>query len=136
MKTSLRLRITILLLCVSPLIFPVPAKADSLSNEVVWVASSIAAGALVVIGIGVYFLVRKTPSRTGCAALDRNVLELRNEGDQQTYMLIGDTADIKAGDRVRVKGKNRPKDASGKRSFLVEKLAKDYGPCKVASATP
>jgi hypothetical protein len=44
-------------------------------------------------------------------------------------MLIGDIANIKTGDRIRISGKKNKKDASGKRDFLVEKLTKDYGPC-------
>ena len=55
------------------------------------------------IGVGTYYLLRKA-SITGCAVSDRNGLELRNESDRRTYMLIGDTADIKAGDRIRCEG--------------------------------
>jgi hypothetical protein len=51
-------------------------------------------------------------------------------------MLMGDTADIKAGDRIRVKGKKKKKDSPAGGKFLVEKLAKNYGPCKALPATP
>jgi hypothetical protein len=93
------------------------------------------AAAGVVIGVGTYYLLRKS-SITGCAVANQNGLELRNESDQQTYMLIGDTADIKAGDRVRVKGKKKKKESSAGRTFLVAKLAKNYGPCRALPATP
>jgi hypothetical protein len=90
------------------------------------------------IGIGVYFLVRRPPSLTGCAVQGSSSLTLENETDHQVFMLIGDTPNLKVGERVRVTGKKQKKDASGARTFLVEKLNKDYGACKVspAPATP
>lgn len=64
-------------------------------------------------------------------------LDLQSESDKQTYLLIGDTATIKAGDRVKVAGKRKKKDASGAQHFLVERVGKDYGPCTVpATAAP
>jgi hypothetical protein len=63
------------------------------------------------IGIGVYFLLR-SPSITGCVASGPPGLSLQNEGDQQTYMLGGDVAGIKAGGRVRISGKKKKKAAS------------------------
>ena len=49
----------------------------------------------------------------------------------------GDTGPaIKPGDRIRVSGRERKEYPSGNRDFLVDKLAKDYGPCKTLPATP
>ena len=69
----------------------------------------------------------------GCVSSAPNSLLLLNEGDQQTYDLVGDTTPVKAGQRVKVSGKKK-KDTSGKRYFLVEKLSKAYGACKVSPA--
>ena len=137
MNTRLRFRLIILLLCVSLLAVTVPAQAQigPTGGQVTGVVVAIVAvGAA--IGVGAYFLIRKAPSITGCADASPNGLSLQNEGDHQTYMLIGDVANIKADTRVRVSGKRKKKDASGKRDFLVEKLAKDYGSCKVLPTTP
>jgi hypothetical protein len=62
---------------------------------------------------------------------------LQNESDQQTYLLIGDVADVKPGERVRVKGKKKKAKApANDRSFLVEKFSKDFGACRAHPATP
>jgi hypothetical protein len=71
----------------------------------------------------------------GCVSSAPNSVILLNEGDRQTYDLIGDTAAIKVGERVKLSGKKR-KDTSGKRYFLVGKLSKNYGACKVSPAAP
>jgi hypothetical protein len=113
---------------------PVKAQKIVSNGEIAGAIVGIAAAG-VVIGVGTYYLLRKA-SITGCAVSDQNGLELRNEGDRQTYMLIGDTADIKAGDRIRVKGKKKRKESSAKPEFLVKKLAMNYGPCGALPATP
>jgi hypothetical protein len=102
LKSGSRHRLIALLLCISPLLLPEPAQADTLH---------------------------------GCVSSAPNSLLLLNEGDQQKYDLIGDTAAVKIGERVKVSGKKK-KDTSGKRYFLVEKLSKSYGACKVSPAAP
>jgi hypothetical protein len=74
-------------------------------------------------------------SITGCAASNPPAVILQNEGDHQTYNLLGDPANIKIGDRIKLSGKKR-KDVSGKRYFVVGKLEKNYGSCKVSSTAP
>ena len=96
--------------------------------------AAVIAGVGVGIGLGVYFAVRQNHSLTGCAVAGANGLELQNRGDQQTYALIGQVADIKPGDRVRVSGKKEKKKASAPQQFLVEKLNKDFGACKAQLA--
>jgi hypothetical protein len=132
----LRYQIAVVLVGVSLLASPAPVKAQKIvsNGEIAGAIVGIAAAG-VVIGVGTYYLLRKA-SITGCAVSNQNGLELRNESDRQTYMLMGDTADIKAGDRIRVKGKKKKKDSPAGGKFLVEKLAKNYGPCKALPATP
>jgi hypothetical protein len=74
-------------------------------------------------------------SLQGCVSSAPNSLLLLNEGDRQTYDLVGDTTPVKAGQRVKVSGKKK-KDTSGKRYFLVGKLSKNYGACKVSPTAP
>ena len=116
-----------------------PAKADSLdfTKDIVLISIGIAvigAG----IGIGIYYSIKHSHTLRGCAVTGPDGIELRNEGDQQTFKLLGITADIKAGDRVKIvdKKKKNGKNDTSNRTFLVEKLSKDYGPCKAMPATP
>ncbi len=87
------------------------------------------------IGVGVYYAVRQAPSVTGCIVSGRAGLTLENETDHKVFLLTGDTNALKAGERVRVKGKKK-KTASGPTLFLVDKLRNDYGACPVTPATP
>jgi hypothetical protein len=131
----LRYQIAAVLVCVSFLATPMPAQADKIVSNGAIVGGIVGiAAAGVVIGVVAYHLLRKA-SITGCVS-NQNGLELRNESDRQAYMLMGETADIKAGDRVRLKGKKKKKDSSAEPKFLVEKLAMNYGPCGAAPATP
>jgi hypothetical protein len=135
LKFAISRKLTALLLCAALLLTPKPAKADILSSgQVAAIGVGIAAiGAA--IGVGIYFLVRKPPSITGCATQGADGLTLRNESDTETYTLIGDTISIKAGERVRVSGKKK-KGTSGEHKFLVDKVSHNYGACQVASANP
>ena len=104
-------------------------------SEVVGIGIGIgAAGAA--IGIGVYYAVRHNHSVTGCAFVTPDGLRLRTEGDSQTYSLVGEIAAVKPGDRIRISGKKEKVDATGPRLFLVERVSKDFGSCKVQPATP
>jgi len=71
----------------------------------------------------------------GCVSSAPNSLLLLNEGNRQTYDLVGDTTAVKAGQRVKLSGKKK-KDTSGKLYFFVGKLSKDYGVCKVTPPAP
>jgi len=85
------------------------------------------------IGFGVFYAVHHAVhhghSLDGCAVSGANGLELQNRGDQQTYALVGDTAGIKPGERVRISGKKEKKNGGAHPQFLVEKLNKDFGAC-------
>jgi hypothetical protein len=88
------------------------------------------------IGFGVYFAVRHNHSLTGCAVSVANGFQLQSQGDRQAYALVGDTAGITSGERVRVSGKREKKSDGAPRQFLVEKLNKTYGSCTVGPAAP
>ena len=82
------------------------------------------------IGFGTYYAVHRSHMLTGCAVAGAHGLELRNQGDQQTYALAGNVADIKPGERVRISGKKGKQPVGdAPRPYLVEKLQKDYGAC-------
>jgi hypothetical protein len=94
-----------------------------------------AAAGLAVTGYLIYHYSHRGRSLRGCAVASAGGLQIVNEGDQRSYDLTGETAMIKTGDRVRVSGK-KVKGDPNHRQFVVTKLSKDYGACRVAPATP
>jgi hypothetical protein len=97
------------------------------NGEIVGIIAG-AAAAVTVVGVLIYREALKHPSITGCVATDADGLNLKNEKDNQIYILSGDPTALRVGERVTVKGK-KLKDSGGKASFQVEKLTKDYGAC-------
>lgn len=66
MKSSLRHKLTTILLCASLLLLPKSANADELKNDAI--KAGVAIGLVgAAIGVGIYYLVRRAPSITGCA---------------------------------------------------------------------
>jgi hypothetical protein len=87
-----------------------------------------AAAAIVVITVVVVYAVRRAPTVTGCAVSGANGLTLENDSDHQSFVLNGETAGIKAGDRVKIQGKKQKADGTA-RGFTVLKVKRDYGAC-------
>ena len=110
------------------------AQIGVTKSQADWIVVGIAAiGAG--IGLGIYFVVRPHGhSLTGCAGSGPDGPELVSEGDQQTYALAGQVANIKPGERIRVSGRKGRKSAGARAQFLVEKLNRDFGPCKAQPA--
>lgn len=136
MKRKLRVSLVVTLTCIFLFSTTRRAQAGDIPSQSQVIAIGIAVGAIgAVIGVGIFFLVRHSPTLTGCARSTSAWISFQNEGDQKTYMLMGDTAVPKTGDRLRIKGKKK-KDSPGHPAFLVDKVSKDFGPCKVASSTP
>ncbi|MGA7341640.1 MAG: hypothetical protein WBE72_15845 [Terracidiphilus sp.] len=98
-------------------------------SDAVWIG--IAVGAIGAgVGIGIYYAVHHGHSLTGCAASGPIGLELQGQGNQETYALAGEVDGIRPGERVRVSGKREKTNAGAPPQFLVEKMSRDYGPCK------
>lgn len=137
MRNALRC-VVILLVCLTLFVSAEPADAQiGPSKGQVAGIFAIIIGVGAAIGIGTYYLIRRPHSITGCVAAGADGLQLRDEGDQQIYLLVGDVADVKSGERVRVKGrKKKSKIPVKQRSFLVEKFSKDFGACKVQPSAP
>ena len=58
---------------------------------------------------------------------------MRDENDNQTYSLVDSSKDLKAGERVELRGK-KAKVGSGNMTFLVQNFVGDYGACGGAAA--
>ena len=79
-------------------------------------------------------------SLTGCVFSGANGLKLKS-GDSKVYSIEGDAANIKAGDKVKLHGSRVKKTKDADQMFNVDKVSKDYGPCRAdvaasSSTTP
>ncbi len=79
-------------------------------------------------GVALAYLALHKSSVIGCVEPSSDGMKLMNERDKKTYAILAGTEDLKAGERVELRGK-RNKDNSGMLDFHVQKLVKDYGPC-------
>jgi hypothetical protein len=84
--------------------------------------------------VGVAILVHHSNhTRKGCILSGPNGLEFQYPGDWTILDLSGVTANAKAGDvyRLHASMAKRAKHAGGNRTFVVEKVGRDFGPCPV-----
>jgi hypothetical protein len=111
---------------------PAPSKAPEI------VGFTLLAG----VAVGTIVLIEVHHSHhtvKGCVfTAAQNGLEVLNSSDQKTYTLVGVTPNIKVGDIVSLHGSKakQKKNSTGDQTFVVEKINKDYGPCKVPTVTP
>jgi hypothetical protein len=92
-------------------------------------STGIAIGAAAAAGIAItYLALRGRGTVKGCVKQGDDGVLLTNEKDKETYILSGQSAAIKPGEHVELKGK-KGKDDSGARTFQVSKLVKKNGPC-------
>ena len=109
------------------------------TGEVVGVGVAVIGG----IAIGTVVLVHVHHAHhtvKGCVYAGSNGFEVKTD-DNKVYALSGDTLKVKEGDLVKFHGNKikRAKGSTDDQTFLVEKINKDYGPCKlptVPSAAP
>ena len=96
-----------------------------------------AVGIVVGVSVGTVILVELHHSHhtiEGCVTASRDGLQVMSLKDKKTYALSGATASTKVGDVVRLHGnKEKTKDANGDGSFVVEKMTRDFGPCKLTA---
>lgn len=120
--------------------FAAPTTCNT-SNERIGPSNAEVAGVAVGVGGGIVAAVvlvevhHSHHTLKGCVFSGPNGLEVQTQNDKKTYTLAGETASIKAGDMVRFHGSKvkKVKDSSGDQTFTVQKISKDYGPCKVAA---
>jgi hypothetical protein len=118
----------IVVICLTLALEPAPARADSLKTDadlIVFGGVAIVAG----IGVGVYFAIHHGRTVQGCVAAVPNGLEIRTPDGAGAYELSGATAEVKAGDRMRLKGKKKRAASGDVPGFIVSGVSKDYGAC-------
>ncbi|SRR6266849_553639 len=91
------------------------------------IAGGIAGGAAA-IGLVLYFTLRKAPSITGCVQSVDGEVSLTDEKDHRPYAITGKSPDLKAGRRVRLRGK-KIQGNDGRFTFRTKKIDHDYGSC-------
>ncbi len=103
-------------------------------------AIGIGVGVAAAAGVGIALLVhhhhvanRSEASLVGCTLPALNGLSLKNEKDNQTYMLISSDASLQPGQRVELEGKVA-KGGSDAHLFHVRSLVNNYGSCNAVSA--
>jgi hypothetical protein len=90
-------------------------------------AAAIGAGAI-------YLMTHRASKISGCVETNDDGLSLTDDRTKKTLMLVPGKADVKAGDRLELKGKFS-KNATGDQRFLVKTVAKDFGECHTQAAT-
>src|SRR5437879_9553714 len=84
-------------------------------------------------GVGaIYLMTHRASKVTGCTEMADDGLHLTDDKTKRTLALVPGAADIKAGERVELKGKIK-KDRGGDQSFLVKTVAKDFGECRASA---
>jgi hypothetical protein len=94
-------------------------------------------GAAIGIGVGaaaagagaIYLMTHRANKVTGCIETANDGLHLTDDKTRRSLALIPGKADIKAGERVELKGKIK-KNAAGEQNFLVKSVMKDFGECR------
>ena len=72
----------------------------------------------------------KKRTLTGCANSGENAMTIRDEKDKRVYMLSGNTAGIKPGDRMTLQGKKIKPNGSNTLTWETKKITKDFGACQ------
>lgn len=130
LKPILR-RALVLVLCFFLLSTNTPARADSLQRAADALVIGVVAAAAAIVVVVVILVHHRSTSVKGCVASGSSGLELRNDGDQLTYQLVGLTADVKPGDVVKVKGKKKSGKGGAAPKFEVRQFGQDFGACPV-----
>jgi hypothetical protein len=101
-------------------------------GEVVGIIVGVAAAVAAVVIITVVLVHHSSRGRriTGCVVAAPSGLTVTNERDNRVYALSGDTAGVKAGERMRLQGHKINSSAGNPLGWQVSEIQKDYGACQ------
>src|ERR1035438_2959043 len=108
------------------------ANADQLKTDVdiVLVLAIVGAAAVITVAVLVVHESAKKRTITGCVTSGDNGMSVTDEKDKRLYALSGDTAGVKPGERMTLRGK-KFKSNEGKPPFWeTKKIVKDFGVCQ------
>lgn len=106
------------------------------SGKAIGIGVGVAAGAAVGIALLIHHrhaAARSEASVIGCTQSLFNGISLKNEKDNQTYMILSSGTPLQPGERVELKGV-AAEEGSGNLAFRVRSLVNNYGTCGSASA--
>jgi len=106
------------------------------SGKAIGIGVGVAAGAAVGIALLVHHhhaTAHSDASVVGCTQSVLNGISLKNEKDDQTYMILSSGTPLQPGERVELKGVVAD-EGSGTHAFRVQSLVKNYGACGSTSA--
>ena len=87
----------------------------------------VAAGVAVVAIVAIHYSKKRTI--TGCVNSVTKGMTITDEKDKQSYVLSGDTTNIKPGNRMRLQGK-KAKSSDKTLVWEARKVTKDFGVCQ------
>jgi len=101
------------------------------------IGAAVAAGAgIALVTFAVIEVQKSHHTLKGCVTTSTNGLQGISDSDGKVYQLSGVTTNLKVGDQVRLHGSKEKSKGSAERTFLVQEIKKDYGPCKAALSVP
>jgi hypothetical protein len=107
------------------------ARADSLKTdgELIIVAVVAVAAAIVVVTV---LVVKQAKGRTitGCVNSGASGMLVTDEKDKRVYVLSGDTAGVKPGERMSLTGRKIKADSGATLVWETKKVSKDLGSCQ------
>jgi hypothetical protein len=118
-------------ICVLCLALATETKADSLktAGELFIVAIVAVTAAVVVVTV---LVIKQAKGRTitGCVNSGESGMLLTNEKDKHVYVLSGDTAGVKPGDRMTLTGKKVKSTSGTSLVWETKRIGKDFGVCR------
>jgi hypothetical protein len=129
MRRSLLRPFTALFVGIALLLPARPAKALSIGGAVAIGVVVVGVVVIAVVATSYHFLHH--PTIKGCVSSGPDGLQLTDEYAQQVFQLGGNSAGIKSGDLVKLKGHKQKHSV-----FLVDEVTKDYGVCNVTPSKP
>jgi hypothetical protein len=100
-------------------------STGTIVGAVVGVAAAVAVVAIVVI-----HETSKKRTITGCVKPAQNGMIVNDEKDKLVYILSGDTAGVKPGERMALQGKKIKPNAGNPLGWEITKIRTDYGVCQ------
>lgn len=113
-----------------------PCENTSINNGVNTVAIVAGVAAAGAIGVGTAVAINHDRHiLKGCVSSGPDGFQLTRDSDKKVFSLVGVSADIQPGEKVKLHGakQKKQKGSPGNQQFLVERVTKDFGRCEESS---
>ncbi len=123
------------LIVVLSVVLTQPAEAQAGGRKIVSTGTIVGAivgivAAVVVVTVVAIHESSKKRTITGCVSSGENGISVRDEKDKRIYVLSGNTAGIRTGDRITLSGKKVNPKGAGTLIWEAKRVAKNFGPCQ------